>query len=87
MTQKAVVAGLLSTNIHYNLLVLSESVKSIPTGRKTGAEFTTSPSWEGTLAVDVAEQRSCPGVMEASAEVLALRSPRLWEWASPGPNF
>ena len=39
MTQKAVVAGLGSTKIHYNPLLHSESVNSIFTGGKTGAEF------------------------------------------------
>ena len=39
MTREAVVAGLLSTKIHYNLLVHLESVNSIPAGGKTSAEY------------------------------------------------
>ena len=39
MTRKAVVAGLASTKIHYNLLVYSKSVNSIVAGGKTGTVF------------------------------------------------
>ena len=39
MTRKVVVAGVVSTKIHDNLLVHLESVNSIPTGGKTGAKF------------------------------------------------
>ena len=39
MTRRAVVAGLVSTKIHYNPLVHSKSVNSIPAGGKTSAEF------------------------------------------------
>ena len=50
-------------------------------------EHYSAPRYKLRNQVDVAEQRSFYGLMEASAQVLALGSPRLWKWALPGQTF
>ena len=47
---------------------------------------TTSPRYKGTLAVDVAEQRSCYGVMGASAVCLSSGIATIVELGAAGPE-